>query len=59
VELNKDQIIDLLRVQVSEAEHRLPDHIDTNQQADLLRDLGINPQELMQKFMGRGGIPSL
>jgi hypothetical protein len=59
VELDKVQILDLLRIQVKEAEQRLPDHIDTNQHADLLQRLGINPQELMQKFMGRGGIPSL
>jgi hypothetical protein len=64
VELEKNQVLDFLREQgqsdkVSQAEQELPDHIDTNQQADLLQRLGINPQELMQKFMGRGGIPSL
>jgi len=64
VELDKNQILDFLREQgksdqVSQAEQELPDHIDTNQHADLLQRFGINPQELMQKFMGRGGIPSL
>jgi hypothetical protein len=64
MELDKNQILDFLREQgksdqVSQAEQELPDHIDTNQHADLLQRFGINPQELMQKFMGRGGIPSL
>jgi len=64
VELDKNQILDFLREQgqsdkVSQAEQELPDHVDTDQHADLLQRFGINPQELMQKFMGRGGIPSL
>jgi hypothetical protein len=64
VELDKNQILDFLREQgksdqVSQAQQELPDHIDTNQHADLLQRFGINPQELLQKFMGRGGIPSL
>jgi hypothetical protein len=59
VELDKIQILDLLREQVKLAEQELPDHIDTNQHGDLLQRLGINPQELLQKIMGRGGIPSL
>ncbi len=64
MELDKNQILDFLREQgksdqVSQAQQELPDHIDTNQHADLLQRFGINPQELLQKFMGRGGIPSL
>ncbi|HEX8859519.1 MAG TPA: hypothetical protein VGC06_10610 [Actinomycetes bacterium] len=64
MELDKNQILDFLREQgqsdkVSQAEQELPDHVDTDQHADLLQRFGINPQELMQKFMGRGGIPSL
>jgi hypothetical protein len=64
VELDKNQILDFLREkgksdQVSQAEQELPDHVDTDQHADLLQRFGINPQELLQKFMGRGGIPSL
>jgi hypothetical protein len=59
VELDKIQILDLLREQVKLAEEELPDHIDTNQHGDLLQRLAINPQELLQKIMGRGGIPSL
>lgn len=64
MELDKNQILDFLREQgksdqVSQAEQELPDHVDTDQHADLLQRFGINPQELLQKFMGRGGIPSL
>ena len=59
MELNKIQILDLLREQVKLAEEELPDHVDTNKNGDLLQRLAINPQELLQKIMGRGGIPSL
>jgi hypothetical protein len=64
MELDKNQILDFLREKgqsdkVSQAEQELPDHVDTDQHADLLQRFGINPQELLQKFMGRGGIPSL
>ncbi|HEX8930925.1 MAG TPA: hypothetical protein VGA45_18585 [Actinomycetota bacterium] len=64
MELDKNQILDFLREQgnsdqVSQAEQELPDQVDTDQHADLLQRFGINPQELLQKFMGRGGIPSL
>jgi hypothetical protein len=64
VELDKNQILDFLREQgqsdqASQAEQELPDRVDTDQHADLLQRFGINPQELLQKFMGRGGIPSL
>jgi len=64
VELDKNQILDFLREQgksdqASQAEQELPDQVDTDQHADLLQRFGINPQELLQKFMGRGGIPSL
>jgi hypothetical protein len=64
VELDKNQILDFLREQgksdqASQAEQELPDRVDTDQHANLLQRFGINPQELLQKFMGRGGIPSL
>ena len=64
MELDKNQILDFLREQgksdqASQAEQELPDQVDTDQHADLLQRFGINPQELLQKFMGRGGIPSL
>ena len=64
MELDKNQILDFLREQgksdqASQAEQELPDQVDTDQHADLLQRFGINPQELLQKFMGSGGIPSL
>jgi hypothetical protein len=57
-------VLDFLREkgqsdQVSQAEQELPDQVDTDKNADLLQRFGLDPQELMQKFMGRGGIPSL
>jgi hypothetical protein len=45
--------------QATQAEQQLPDQVDTDKNADLLQRLGINPREILEKFMGRGGIPSL
>jgi hypothetical protein len=44
--------------QASQAEQHFPDQADTDKNADLRR-LGIDPQAILEKFMGRGGIPSL
>jgi predicted PhzF superfamily epimerase YddE/YHI9 len=64
VQIDKQAVLDLLREkgqqdQASQAEQQLPDQVDTDKNADLLQRLGINPQEILEKFMGRGGIPSL
>jgi predicted PhzF superfamily epimerase YddE/YHI9 len=64
MQIDKNQILDLLREkgqqdQASQAEQELPDQVDTDKNADLLQRFGLSPQELLQKFMGRGGIPSL
>lgn len=64
MELEKNQVLDFLREKgqsdyVNQAEQELPEHIDTNQDAELLQRYGVNLQELTQKFLGRGGIPSL
>jgi predicted PhzF superfamily epimerase YddE/YHI9 len=64
MQIDKNQILDLLREkgqqdQASQAEQELPDQVDTDKDAGLLQRFGLNPQELLQKFMGRGGIPSL
>ena len=64
MQIDKSAILDMLREQgqqdkASQAEQQLPNQVDTDKNADLLQRLGINPQEILEKFMGRGGIPSL
>ncbi len=64
MQIDKSAILDMLREkgqqdQASQAAQQLPDQVDTDKDADLLQRLGINPQEILEKFMGRGGIPSL
>jgi hypothetical protein len=63
VQLDKNMILDFLRErgqqdQAAQAEQQLPDQVDTDQDANLLQQFGIDPQELIQKFMG-GGLPKL
>jgi hypothetical protein len=63
VQLDKNMILDFLRErgqqdQAAEAEQQLPDQVDTDQDAGLLQRFGIDPQELIQKFMGGGGLPT-
>ena len=62
MQLDKNTILDFLREQgqqdqASQAEQELPDQVDTDQNANLLEKFGINPQDLIQKFMGGGGLP--
>jgi hypothetical protein len=62
MQLDKSMILDLLRErgqqdQASQAEQQLPDQVDTDQHAGLLQQFGIDPQELIQKFTGGGGLP--
>jgi predicted PhzF superfamily epimerase YddE/YHI9 len=64
VQLDKNMILDLLRQrgqqdQASQAEQELPDQVDTDQHAGLLQRFGLDPQDLIQKFMGGGGLPKL
>ena len=60
MQLDKNQIIDFLRQQgqnqqADQAQQQLPDQVDTDQHADLLAKLNINPQELLGKLGGLGG----
>ena len=62
MQLDKNLILDFLREQgqqdqVGQAEQELPDQVDTDQDAGLLQKFGIDPQALIQKFMGGGGLP--
>lgn len=61
MQIDKQQIIDLLRSQgeqgkAQEAEQKLPNQVDPQQHSDLLSQLGINPQELLGKLGGLGGL---
>ena len=62
MQLDKNMILDLLRErgqqdQASQAEQELPDQVDTDRDGNLLQKFGIDPQALIQKFMGGGGLP--
>jgi hypothetical protein len=62
MQIPKEQILELLRSRgeegkASQAEGELPDQVDTEQHADLLQKLGIDPQDLLGKL--GGGIPGL
>jgi hypothetical protein len=57
MEIPKEQIVEFLQErgatdQVAEAQQELPQQVDTDQHADLLSKLGIDPQELLSKFGG-------
>ena len=62
MQLDKNMILDLLRQrgqqdQASQAEQELPDQVDTDQHAGILQKFGLDPQDLVSKFMGGGGLP--
>jgi hypothetical protein len=64
LQLDKNMILDLLRErgqqdQAGQAEQQLPDQVDTDRDAGLLQQFGLDPQELLQRFMGGGGLPKL
>lgn len=60
MQIDKSQVLELLRSQgknneAQQAESELPQQVDTDQHADLLSRFGLNPQDLIGKFMGGGG----
>jgi hypothetical protein len=62
MQIPKDQILQLLQDRgesdkASQAQQELPDQVDTEQHADLLQKLGIDPQDFLGKL--GGGIPGL
>jgi len=64
VEIDKNTIVSMLRERgdadkAGQAERELPDQVDTERHADLLRRFGISPQELMGKVTGGRSIPGL
>ena len=69
MKIDKQQIISMIRSQVQsgsqdqsgQAEQELPQQIDTDNQQhhQLLQKFGLNPQDLIARFTGGGGIPGL
>jgi hypothetical protein len=64
MQVDKSAILRMLREdglqdKASQAEQQLPDQVDTDKNADLLQRLGIDQKEMVEKLLGRGGIPSL
>ena len=65
MQIDKSTILDLLRErgqqdQASQAEQELPEQVDTDRDAGLLQRFGLDPQELLQRFMGgEAGMPKL
>lgn len=57
----KDQILQFLkdRGSADQAAGELPDQVDTDRDAGLLGKFGINPQELLGKLGGLGGLGKL
>ena len=60
MEIPKDKIIELLRDRgeddkADQADRELPDQVDTEQHADLLSKIGVDPQELAGKLPGGVG----
>jgi hypothetical protein len=60
VQIDKNTVLELLRErgqqdQASQAEQELPEQVDTDRDAGLLQRFGLDPQELLQRFMGGGG----
>jgi hypothetical protein len=60
MEIPKDKIIELLRDRgesdkADQADRELPDQVDTEQHADLLSKIGVDPQELTSELPGGVG----
>jgi hypothetical protein len=61
MQIPKDQILDLLRSRgedgkAQQADGELPDQVDTEQHADLLQKLGIDPGDLVGGTGGKLGL---
>jgi hypothetical protein len=61
MQLDKNQIIEFLRSQgdqdkAQQAEQELPQQVDTDRDSGLLSKLGLDPQELIGRLTGGGGL---
>lgn len=57
MQIPKDQILTLIRdragdTQAQQADNELPDQVDHEQHADLLKKYNLDPQDLLQHFGG-------
>jgi len=64
MQIDKQTVLDLIKQhgnadQADQAQSELPDQVDTDQHADLLQKFGVNPQELLGKLGGGGGLGGL
>ena len=64
MQIDKSQIIGILQsngdeAKASQADSELPDQVDTEADAGLLAKLGLDPQELIAKLAGGGGLGGL
>jgi hypothetical protein len=60
MEIPKDMILSFIQQrmggeQAAQANAQLPDQVDHEQHADLLNQLGVNPQELLSHVSSQGG----
>ncbi len=56
MQFDKQTVIDLIQQQMGsqhaeQAAQQLPDQVDHEQHADLLQKFGVNPQDLMTRFL--------
>ncbi len=64
MQFDKSQILDLLKGmgkhdEAGRAESELPEKVDTDKDGDLLSKFGIEPQDIIAKLTGGGGLGGL
>ena len=64
MQIDKDMIVGLLKNRgqqdkAAEADRQLPDKVDPQEHSGVLERLGVNPQDLIAKFTGGGGLGGL
>ncbi len=61
MQIDKQQVINMLKQrgdhdQAAQAEQNLPEQVDTDQHADQLSKLGVNPQDLLGGLKDKFGL---
>jgi hypothetical protein len=56
MQIDKQAVLELIEQQMGsqqaqQAAEQLPDQVDHEQHADLLQQFGVNPQDLLSRFM--------
>ena len=57
MQFDKDTVLELIRQQAGseradQAAQQLPDQVDHEQHGELLQQFGVDPQDLLKKFLG-------